>query len=102
MITECWTPQSSHRDTFFLYISCLIDHWVDCALHIECMHGIIGNFEHIKCNWNLPKSIAYNGCHRYDQATINLLIVKYFGKKRADEIGEDGKKNFRCLSSSFC
>ena len=22
MITECWTPQSSHRDTFFLYISC--------------------------------------------------------------------------------
>ena len=69
----------------------LIDHWVDCALHIECMHGIIGNFEHIKCNWSVPKSIAYNGCHRYDQATINLLTVKYFGKKRADEIAEDGK-----------
>ena len=22
LCTECWTPQSSHRDTFFLYISC--------------------------------------------------------------------------------
>ena len=24
MITECWTPQSSHRDTFFLYIYILL------------------------------------------------------------------------------
>ena len=23
IITECWTPQSNHGDTFFIHISCL-------------------------------------------------------------------------------
>ena len=62
----------------------LIDQWVDCALHKKCMYGV--NRPKQDCRPERGTFIAYNGCHRFDQSTLNLIVAKYFGKKRANEI----------------
>ena len=65
----------------------LMDQWVDCALNKKCMYGV--NRPKQACRWQRPDQgtlIAYNGCQRFDQPTLNLIVAKYFGKKRANEI----------------
>ena len=65
----------------------LMDQWVDCALHEECMYGV--NRTKQDCKWQIPDQgtfIDYNGCHRFDQSTLNLIVAKKFGNKRANEI----------------
>ena len=64
-----------------------MDQWVDCALNKKCMYGV--NRPKQDCRWQRPDQgtlIAYNGCQRFDQPTLNLIVAKYFGKKRANEI----------------
>ena len=65
----------------------LMDQWVDCALHKKCMYGVNRPKQH--CRFRRPDQgtfIAYNGCQRFDQPTLNLIVAKYFGKKLANEI----------------
>ena len=65
----------------------LINQWVDCALNKKCMYGV--NRPKQDCMWRRPDQgthILYNGCHRFDQSSLNFIVAKYFGKKRANEI----------------
>ena len=65
----------------------LMDQWVDCALHKKCMYGV--HTPKQDCRFQRPDQdtfIAYNGCHRFDQSTLNLIVAKYFGRKLANEI----------------
>ena len=66
----------------------LLNKWVDCALHKECMVGVpILPSDHSSCQWKHNISdISFIGCHRYDQAALNLLAIKTFGKDITEQI----------------
>ena len=66
----------------------LLNKWVDCALHKECIVGVpILPSDHSGCQWKHNISdISFIGCHRYDQAAINLLAIKTFGKDITEQI----------------
>ena len=66
----------------------LLNKWVDCALHKECIVGVpILPSDHSGCQWKRNISdISFIGCHRYDQSTINLLAIKIFGKEITEQI----------------
>ena len=52
----------------------LLNEWVDCALHKECMVSVpILPSDLEGFHWKHPKSdISFIGCHRYDQAALKL------------------------------
>ena len=59
MITECWTPQSSHRDTFFsIYRVCVKTKL--CCKYVALLMGM-----NLVCHWYLVLDMK--------SAPINLL-----------------------------
>lgn len=78
----------------------LLDQWVDCALHKECMFGVGQSSG--RCNWDYnPFNSSYIGCHRFDQAALSLLAIKIFGKSTTDEIAtKEARKTFTIERSS--
>ena len=75
----------------------LLNKWVDCALHKECMIGVPSHPSDIMgCQWEREISdISFIGCHRYDQAAINLLAIKIFGKLITNQIATpEAEKTF--------
>ena len=72
----------------------LLEKWVDCALHRECICG--DGLPPYLCQWigGMPKGrVEYNGCHRYDQTALSLLVAKYFGKSQ-EVTSEDCSSTF--------
>ena len=60
----------------------LINSWVDCALHEECIAPRGAQLLH--CNqkpWNAPQEVGYCGCHRFDQSALNVILTQEFGKE---------------------
>ena len=59
----------------------LLQKWADCAMHYECICGL--GPPPVNCKWEDKGGyIAYNGCHRYDQAALNILVAKYYSQYR--------------------
>ena len=60
----------------------LLEKWSNCAMHRECICG--EGFPPYTCFQKLYQSptdsVEYNGCHRYEQTALSLLVAKYFGK----------------------
>ena len=57
----------------------LIEPWLDCALHQECI-APEGSTVSIKaCNFTKVHDGHYIGCHRYDQSALNLILAREFG-----------------------
>ena len=56
----------------------LIEPWVDCALHQECIapKGTI----RWPCNFTDVHDGHFVGCHRYDQAAFDLILAREFGE----------------------
>ena len=69
----------------------LLDNWVDCALHEQCMAPKEADIDGCVI---LAKMIftdyvsegKYTGCHRYDQSALNLLLFREFGPEAAVNI----------------
>ena len=61
-----------------LTVSKILEPWVDCALHKEC---IAPEGAHLKCNKvnETDAKGAYRDCHRYDQSALNMILVREFG-----------------------
>ena len=57
----------------------LIEPWLDCALHQECIapKGSTGLYR--SCNFTSVHDGHYVGCHRYDQSALNLILAREFG-----------------------
>ena len=55
----------------------LIDPWVDCALHKECIAPSGAKLG--PCGRAFPRDGHYVGCHRYDQSALNLILAREFG-----------------------
>ena len=67
----------------------ILDTWLDCAFHQECMAPKKANID--GCATNLafktaPPNGGYTGCHRYDQSALNLIFYREFGTSAADTI----------------
>ncbi len=60
----------------------ILDEWVDCATHENCIapKGALTN--HPDCGKKLggPSATVYCGSHRFDQSAINLILYKRYGK----------------------
>ncbi len=60
----------------------ILDEWVDCAMHENCIapKGALRN--HPDCGKKLggPPATVYCGSHRFDQSAINLILYKRYGK----------------------
>ena len=55
----------------------LIEPWLDCALHQEC---IAPKGSRLKpCDFTKVGQGYYVGCHRYDQSALNLILAREFG-----------------------
>ena len=54
----------------------LIDPWVDCALHKECIAP--SGAKSIPCG-KRSNDGHYIGCHRFDQSALNLILAREFG-----------------------
>ncbi len=69
-----WTTELMNRH--------LIQPWVDCSRHIECISPK-GAFKnkcrlldlHVKENF----LTSFSGCHRYDQSALNMILIREFG-----------------------
>ena len=55
----------------------LIEPWLDCALHQECMapKGAVI----LPCRITEIHDGRYVNCHRYDQSALNLILLREFG-----------------------
>jgi len=70
----CWVVWVNN-----LMKSKLLNYWVDCALHQECIapHGAT--------LWNCDLKTAkketgvYVGCHRFDQSALDMILIHEFG-----------------------
>ena len=66
----------------------ILNNWVDCALHEECMApkdaSIFGCRQNFIDEYG-PKG-KFIGCHRYDQSSLNLIIYREFGLSSIDHI----------------
>lgn len=68
----------------------LLDMWVDCAMNKECIYPdgartkkISGQPCEEKQNFS---SVEYNGCHRFDQSALDVILVRLFGSQVFDKI----------------
>ena len=66
-----------------LTISKILEPWADCALHKECMAP---EGAQLPCSSNgtddsdvVGVKGVYTGCHRYDQSSLNMILVREFG-----------------------
>ena len=55
----------------------LVDLWLDCALHKECIAP--SGAELRPCQFTKRHDGHYVGCHRYDQSAMNLIMAREFG-----------------------
>ena len=62
----------------YLTVSKILEPWVDCVLHKEC---IAPEGAELTCNKTngLNAKVVYSGCHRYDQSAHNMILVREFG-----------------------
>ena len=56
----------------------ILKYWVDCALHEQCTAPPGSTLHGCKLHGSLPHE-AYAQCHRYDQSSINMIIIREFG-----------------------
>ena len=61
-----------------LTVSKILEPWADCALHKECMAPEGAELTCNKTNGLNAKGV-YSGCHRYDQSSLNMILVREFG-----------------------
>ena len=64
----------------------LIEPWLDCALHRECIAPEGSTKRH--CNFTEVHDGHYIGCHRYDQSALNLILAREFGVRGASKGGK--------------
>ena len=64
----------------------IMEKWVDCAYHEECICGTKNRTDKEHCNTHLPQSTKFIGCHRYDQATLTWLLALYLGMDKVDKV----------------
>ena len=55
----------------------IIEPWVDCALHKECMAP--KGSRHGPCHATTNHDGHYIDCHRYDQSAMNLILAREYG-----------------------
>ena len=55
----------------------IIEPWLDCALHKECMAP--AGSKRGPCGFNQTHDGRYIGCHRYDQSALNLILAREYG-----------------------
>ena len=57
----------------------LVEPWLDCALHEECIAPVGAKLG--PCNFTMAGNHNgdYIGCHRYDQAALDLILAQEFG-----------------------
>ena len=55
----------------------LIDPWLDCALHKECITP--SGAKLLPCQFTKRHDGHYVWCHRYDQSAMNLIMAREFG-----------------------
>ena len=72
----------------------LLEKWVDCAMHYECICGLASPPRHCKWYQYEKGGIAYNGCHRFDQATLSILVAKYYSQYRNSITSQECSKSF--------
>ena len=72
----------------------LLEKWVDCAMHYECICGLASPPGHCMLQQYEKGDIAYNGCHRYDQATLSILVAKYYSQYRNSITSRECSKSF--------
>ena len=58
-----------------------IEPWLDCALHVECIAP--NGSKRSPCADTLNHDGHYIGCHRYDQAALDLILAREFGPEVA-------------------
>ncbi|XP_019854116.1 PREDICTED: uncharacterized protein LOC109583286 [Amphimedon queenslandica] len=74
-------------------IQLLLRKWVDCAMHQQCICG--DGPSPVGCVWEDKGGwIAYNGCHRFDQVTLNILVAKYFDQYKYSITSWDCSESF--------
>ena len=64
----------------------IMEKWVDCAYNEECICGTKSGTGKEFCNFSIPQSTEFIGCHRYDQATLTWLLALYLGMDKVDKI----------------
>ena len=64
----------------------IMEKWVDCAYHEECICGTKSGTDKEFCNTSIPQGTKFIGCHRYDQATLTWLLALYLGMDKVDKI----------------
>ena len=55
----------------------LLEPWLDCALHQECIAPEGSRAK--PCLFTNEYDGHYIGCHRYDQSALNILMNREFG-----------------------
>ena len=55
----------------------LIEPWLDCALHQECIAPEGAKLN--PCKFTTHHDGHYIGCHRYDQSALNIIMAREFG-----------------------
>ena len=55
----------------------LIEPWLDCALHRECITPIGARIR--PCHFTNDHDGHFINCHRYDQSALNLILAREFG-----------------------
>ena len=69
-----------------------LNNWADCAIHEKCIDP--KNEQDSRCKWDLLQSNpgAYIGCHRFDQAALNVILYREFGTKVWWSVQHDSNK----------
>ena len=55
----------------------LIEPWLDCALHRECIAPLGATLR--PCHMTQNHDGHYIGCHRYDQSALDIILAREFG-----------------------
>ena len=67
-----------------------LKNWVDCALHKECIapKGAVVYFSQCRQDDLKYKDGRYIGCHRFDQAALNIILAREFGLGLYERLGK--------------
>ena len=66
----------------------LIEPWLDCALHRECIAPLGATLR--PCIFTKNHDGHYIGCHRYDQSALDIILARGFGPYSA-QIAQNDK-----------
>ena len=69
----------------------LIDPWLDCALHEECIAP--PGAELWPCHFSFHRDGRYTGCHRYDQSALDIILAREFGSGSAQRAHNEAVRN---------